>query len=395
MNMKNRIVALSDKYHQQVIGYRRHLHAYPELSFEEFDTASYIAKILRDRGLQPIEGLGGGTGITVDIGRGERTIALRADIDALPIQEEGSHSYISTQQGVMHACGHDVHTASLLGVVLILNEISDDLPCKIRCIFQPGEERLPGGASKMIADGVLENPDVELIVGQHVHPDLVSGTVGVKPNAFMASCDELYITIKGKGGHAALPQHVIDPILVSAQVIVGLQTIVSRHGNPNIPSVLSIGKIFSVGGATNIIPDEVKLEGTFRTFDEEWREEVYTLMRQKINGICQAHGATADINIVRGYPALINDADVTASVKKAMLEYLGEDNVVDLPSRMTAEDFSYYSQVVPACFYRLGTSAVDGSKRSAVHTPTFDIDESALKTSIGLMSWIAYQLGMD
>jgi len=392
-DLKNRIKELASTYHERVVGYRRHLHSNPELSFEEYNTSNYIQGIISSMGLIPKTGLGGGTGLFVDIGEGERVIALRADIDALPIAEEAIHDYKSKNEGVMHACGHDVHTSSLLGVLHILNELKEDLPCKFRCIFQPGEEKLPGGASKMIAVGVLQNPDVDLIIGQHVHPSFECGTVGVKPEASMASCDELYITIKGKGGHGALPQKVIDPIYISAQVINALQSIVSRHANPDTPSVLTIGKINSVGGATNVIPEEVKMEGTFRTFDETWREEAYKLIRQKIEGVCQAHGATAELNIMTGYPSLYNNPEVTAASKAAMIDYLGKDKVIDMPLRMTAEDFSYYSQEIPACFYRLGTAAPDGTKNSPVHTPTFDVDERSLEVGIGLMAWIAITLG--
>ncbi|MFT4566560.1 MAG: amidohydrolase [Saprospiraceae bacterium] len=393
--LKSRIKTLAEAYHSTAVSYRRHLHQHPELSFEEYKTSEYVSDTIRSMGLEPVTGLGGGTGLYVDIGTGDRMIALRADMDALPITEEANHEYKSKNSGVMHACGHDVHTSSLLGVLHILNELKEELPFRVRCIFQPGEEKLPGGASKMIADGVLEKPDAQLIIGQHVHPSFECGTVGVKSEAAMASCDELYITIKGKGGHGALPHKVIDPIYVSAQVITGLQSIVSRHANPDTPSVLTIGKINSVGGATNVIPEEVKMEGTFRTFDEPWRQEAYKLIRQKIEGICAAHGATADINIMSGYPSLYNNPDVTAAVKEAMIDYLGRDNVIDMPLRMTAEDFSYYSQAIPACFYRLGTAAPDGTKNSPVHTPTFDVDENSLKVGIGLMAWIAINLGAE
>ena len=391
--LKNRIKTLAATYFSKAVSYRRHLHQNPELSFEEYQTAAYVSEIIDSMGLEPVSGLGGGTGLYVDIGEGDKLIALRADMDALPITEEAYHEYKSKNHGVMHACGHDVHTSSLLGVLHILNELKDELPCKFRCIFQPGEERLPGGASKMIADGVLKNPDAQLIIGQHVHPSFIAGTVGVKPEASMASTDELYFTIKGRGGHGALPQNVIDPIYISAQIINALQSIVSRNANPITPSVLTIGKINSVGGATNVIPTEVKMEGTFRTFDEDWRKEVHKLIRQRIEGICAAHGATADINIMLGYPALYNNPEVTAASKKAMIEYLGSENVIDMPLRMTAEDFSYYSQEIPACFYRLGTAASDGTKNSPVHTPTFDIDEDALEIGMGLMAWIALSLG--
>lgn len=362
---------------------------HPELSFEEYETSAYIKEVIKGLGLSYRENIGGGTGITVDIGQGDKLIALRGDMDALPIQESASHAYKSKHDGKMHACGHDVHTASLLGVLHILHDISDQLPHRYRFIFQPGEELLPGGASKMIADGVLQSPDVTQIYGQHVHPSLPTGMVGIKPEYFMASCDEIYITINGKGGHAAMPQDVVDPIYVSAEIITGLQSIISRKANPGTPSVLSIGKINSDGGATNVIPSQVHMEGTFRTFDEAWRDRAHLEIQEVIRGICKAYGATADVNIVKGYPSLYNDPKVSAQVRSAMIDYLGAAQVIDLPLRMTAEDFSYYSHEVPACFYRLGTAAVDGGKNSPVHTPTFDIDESALEVGMGLMAYLA------
>jgi len=391
--MKERIKQLAEKYHETVVGYRRHLHMYPELSFEEVETSRYIKKVIADLGLEYREDLGGGTGITVDVGQGDKTIALRGDIDALPIQETSDHDYVSQHAGKMHACGHDVHTSSLLGVLHILNDIKDDLTCRYRFIFQPGEELLPGGASKMIADDVLKNPTVDMIYGQHVHPSLPVGQVGIKPDYFMASCDELYITVTGKGGHGAMPQDVIDPIYVSAEIITSLQSIISRKANPGTPSVLSIGKINSEGGASNVIPSKVYMVGTFRTFDEPWRDQAHQYIHEVANNICEAHGASAEVEIKRGYPSLYNNPEVTATAKTAMIEYLGAEQVIDLPQRMTAEDFSYYSHEVPACFYRLGTASLDGTKSSPVHTPTFDIDEGALKVSIGLMAYIAYASG--
>lgn len=392
--MIERIKDLAEQYHEQVISYRRHLHMHPELSFEEYETSAYIKKAISILGLDYKEGLGGGTGITVDLGSGEKVIALRADIDALPIQETSTHDYVSKNPGKMHACGHDVHTSSLLGVLHILYDLREELQATYRFIFQPGEERLPGGASKMIADGVLRNPKVDSIYGQHVHPVLPVGKIGIKPDKFMASCDELFITVKGKGGHGALPQEVIDPVFISAEIITGLQSVISRRANPATPSVLSIGKINSTGGATNVIPSEVKMEGTFRTFDEEWRQKAHGLIHSVATGIANSHDANIDVNIVKGYPSLYNNPEATAIAKSALIEYIGAENVVDLPIRMTAEDFSYYSQEIPACFYRLGTASLDGSKSSPVHTSIFDIDEEALRLGMGAMAWIAIKAGM-
>lgn len=391
--MKEEIRKLAKKYYTQIKQHREHLHRHPELSFEEYETSKYIKRALKDMGLTITDNIGGGTGLTAELGSGDKVVALRADIDALPILEAEDRAYRSTNEGVMHACGHDVHTSCLLGATYILKELESELPCRIRLIFQPGEEKLPGGASLMIEDGVLE--DVVAIVGQHVHPDLPVGQIGYGSGYFMASCDELYITVRGKGGHAAMPNQVIDPILVSAELIQSLQSIISRKSNPNTPSVLSIGKINSQGGATNVIPEEVKMEGTFRTYDEEWRTEAHKLIHEMTESICKAHGASAEINIVRGYPSLYNNPRLTSSVRSSIATYMGKERTIELSPRMTAEDFSYYSHQVPACFYRLGTASMDGRNVSAVHTPTFDIDPAALEVGAGLMAYLALQLSQQ
>ncbi len=388
--MKNKIKSLVSDHLERIIAIRRHLHAHPELSFEEYKTSEYVKSILSELRVGYRDGLATGTGIVAEIGQGDRVVALRADMDALPITEQNEVPYKSQNAGVMHACGHDVHTSSLLGCIMVLKEIEHELDVTVRCIFQPGEERLPGGASMMIADGVFEGPKVSQIIGQHVHPSLPSGTVGIRPDYFMASCDELFISVIGKGGHGALPHETIDPILISAELIQSLQSIISRRSNPNTPSVLTIGKINSVGGATNVIPERVDMQGTFRTFDEGWRKEAHVLIAQRTQQLVEAHDATVEIQIKKGYPSLYNHPKLTALVKNQMIEYLGREHVIDLPPRMTAEDFSYYSQVVPACFYRLGTASKDGHFASPVHTPTFDIDESSLEVSVGLMAWLAY-----
>lgn len=384
-----KIKELAQKIHPEVVAHRRYLHAHPELSFEEMNTSKYIKQFLKKNNISFTEGLADGNGIVAQIGEGERVLALRADIDALPIQEENEVNYKSINNGIMHACGHDVHTSSLMGTILILKELEEFLNITVKFFFQPGEERLPGGASLMIRDGVLTNPTVDAIFGQHVHPSLPVGKIGIKAGSFMASCDEIFITIIGKGGHGAMPHETIDPILISSEVIIGLQSIVSRNANPNIASVLSIGKINSEGGATNVIPAKVHMEGTFRTFNEEWRKKAHELIEKRVNKIVESYNANAVVKIVSGYPALINDEELTNRAKSLLIDYMGEANIVDLPQRMTAEDFSYYSQQVPACFYRLGTASIDGSNSSPVHTATFDIDEVALEHSIGCMAWLA------
>jgi amidohydrolase len=309
-------------------------------------------------------------------------------MDALPIQEVNEVAYKSTQAGVMHACGHDAHTASLLGTAAILQELKAEFGGTIKLIFQPAEELLPGGANQMIKEGVLENPTPQSVLGQHVMPFIETGKVGFRSGKYMASTDELYVTVKGKGGHAAQPQQNIDPVMITAQILVSLQQIVSRTANPNTPSVLSFGKV-QANGATNVIPNEVKLEGTFRTMDEAWRAEAHTRMKKMAEGIAESMGGSCEFEIKKGYPFLVNEEKLTAAAKQYAEEYLGKENVLDLDIWMAAEDFAYYSQLADACFYRLGTRNEAKGITSSVHTQTFDIDENAFAISTGLMAYIA------
>lgn len=389
--LKERIKKLANSFHKDTTAIRRHLHQHPELSFEEVATGKYIASQLEKIGVPYETGWAdnGVVGLIKGKNPGKKVIALRADIDALPIQETNEVSYKSKHEGKMHACGHDVHTASLLGAARILNELKSEFEGSVKLIFQPGEEKLPGGASLLIKEGVLENPAPATILGQHVHPPLEVGKVGFRPGMYMASADELFMTVKGKGGHGALPQECVDPIVITSHIIVALQQIVSRNANPTMPTVLTFGKINSTGGATNIIPNEVKLQGTFRTMDEKWRFEAHEKMQRIVNSLAEGMGGSCELEIKVGYPSLINDLNLTSRAKALAIEFLGEDKVVDLPIRMTAEDFSYYSQQLPACFYRLGTGNKAKGITSPVHTSTFDIDEDSLETSIGLMAWLA------
>ena len=389
-NILNKIKALATQYKSEIIAHRRHLHMHPELSFQEEKTGKYIARYLEELGVPFTSGwVEHGIVATITGAHEGPTIALRGDIDALPILELNDVEYKSTIEGNMHACGHDVHTASLMGVAKILWSMRDQLKGTVRLIFQPGEEKLPGGASLMIKEGVLADPKPLSIYGQHVHPPLEVGKVGYRSGMYMASADEIYLTVIGKGGHGALPHNCIDTILMSARILEALQDVVSRFCNPNIPSVLSFGKIASDGGATNVIPDKVRIEGTFRTMNEEWRYEAHKHIKRIAEQTAMAMGGTCEVDIHIGYPCLINHAKETEYVYQGMVDYLGADNVVELPIRLTAEDFSYYSQVSDACFYRLGTGNPAKGITSPVHTPTFDIDEDALEIGMGLMAYLA------
>jgi amidohydrolase len=392
--IKEKIQKLASETFDQVVGFRRHIHANPELSFKEFQTSAYIQEQLKAWGI-PFSSLAN-TGL-VGIIQGElpsdRVIALRADMDALPILEANDKPYVSKNPGVMHACGHDVHSSSLLGTANILNQLKAEFGGTIKLIFQPAEEVLPGGASIMIKEGVLENPAPQHIVGQHVMPLIDSGKVGFRSGIYMASTDELYVTVHGKGGHGAQPHQNIDPVLITAHILVALQQIVSRNADPRLPTVLSFGKV-NANGATNIIPNEVKLEGTFRTLNEDWRREALVLMKKMAEGIAESMGGRCEFNIMNGYPFLINEEKLTANARAFAEEYLGKENVIDLDIWMAAEDFAYYSQVTDACFYRLGTGNAAKDTQHSVHTPNFDVDEDALRSSTGLMAYIALkQLG--
>ncbi|WNB18232.1 M20 metallopeptidase family protein [Marivirga arenosa] len=390
MDLKSRIQSLAKSQFEEVKGLREHLHANPELSFEEFETAKFISKTLTDWGIDHQTGVADTGTVVLIKGKNSdsKVTALRADIDALPIKEQNEVPYKSKNEGVMHACGHDVHTSCMLGAVKILNELKDQFEGTIKVLFQPGEEKVPGGASKMIKEGVLKNPDVNNIIGQHVMPLIDAGKVGFRSGMYMASTDELYLTIKGKGGHGAMPEQNVDPVIISANILVALQQIVSRHASPKVPSVVSFGKVIAEG-ATNVIPNEVYIEGTFRTMDEEWRAEAHKRMRKMIEGMAESMGATADFEIRKGYPYLINEPELTDRAKANAIEYLGEENVEDLDLWMAAEDFAYFSQATDACFYRLGVRNEARGITSSVHTPTFDIDPVALETGMGLIAWLA------
>lgn len=385
--IKKLIQQKSTELRDELIAIRRHLHANPELSFEEYETSKFVQSKLDEYGVSYSSGIVG-TGIVALIkadATTDKCIALRADLDALPITETTEANYASTKEGVMHACGHDVHTTILLGVAKVLQANREHLKANVKLIFQPGEEKLPGGASLMIKEGVLENPKVNEMYALHVFPEMEAGKVGVKSGMYMASCDEVYMTIKGKGGHGAMPQQNIDPILISAHLITSLQQIVSRNCPPQIPCVLSFGRIEGLG-ATNVIPSEVKLEGTFRTMNEEWRADAHEKIKFHAETLAQSMGGTVEVEIRKGYPFLENDPRLTDNLNSLFQEHFGEENVEELPLRLTAEDFSYYSQVIPCSFFRLGVRNESKGITAPVHNSKFDIDESAL--TIGVAAFL-------
>jgi amidohydrolase len=380
---------LAEKMHDSTVADRRHLHAHPELSFCEWNTSSYVKTRLDEMGI-PWKSMAN-TGV-VGMIRGDkpsdRVIALRADMDALPITEANDLSYTSTNKGVMHACGHDAHTSSLLGTAGILNALRSGFGGCVKLIFQPGEEKMPGGASLMLKEGVLKDPVPGAIIGQHVMPEIGTGKIGIRKGKQMASMDELYITVRGRGGHGAQPHRNIDPVAIAAQLIVALQQIVSRAAQPTIPTVLSFGKVIA-DGSVNVIPNEVYMEGTFRTLDEQWRTEAHQRMKYMAESIAAGMGGSCDFRLVRGYPCLTNSPTLTGQVRNIAAEYLGEENIVDTGIWMAAEDFAYYAQAADSCFYLLGTGGKTGGAYPSLHTPAFDIDEDALATSTGLMAYIA------
>lgn len=380
---------ISARIHDEIVGFRRHLHAHPELSFQEYETAAFVKKKLDEMGIpwMPVAD----TGILATISGGlpsAGVIALRADMDALPIQEMNKVPYASVNSNVMHACGHDFHTSSLLGTAKILSGIRENFGGTVKLFFQPGEEVIPGGATHMIRDGVLENPKVTAVIGQHAMPRLEVGKVGIRKGKHMASMDSLFVRVIGKGGHGAQPHLNIDPVVVAAHIIIALQQIVSRVAHPGDPTVLSFGKVIA-NGAINVIPDEVYMEGTFRAMNETWRNEAHKRMTKMATDIAEGMGAKCEFKIQRGYPFLINEERLTAAVREHAIEYLGEDNVLEEDIWMAAEDFAYYSQIADSCFYLCGIASKEKGIQSSLHTPTFDIDEDALMVSTGLMAYVA------
>lgn len=386
--LKEKIQQLAKQYAPDFIAIRHHLHAHPELSYQEFRTSEFVQQKLSEIGI-PFQVMAG-TGV-VGLLKGKnpdkRVVALRADMDALPIREENEIPYKSTNEGVMHACGHDVHTTVLLGASRILNDLKDEWEGTVKLIFQPGEEKNPGGASLMIKEGVLKNPEPQAIFGLHVHPGLETGKLSFRGGMVMASADEIYITIKGKGGHAAAPHLTVDTILVASHLVVALQQIISRNRNPLSPSVLSITSVQG-GYTTNVIPSEVKLMGTFRAMDEEWRFRAHDLIRKLATELVHSMGAAIDLHIDVGYPMVYNNESLDKVARAEAREFMGRDRVLETEIRMGAEDFGYYTRQIPGCFYRLGVMNEEKGITSGVHTPTFNIDESAIEIGAGMMAWM-------
>ncbi len=399
--MLDAIKAAADDLFPDVVRLRRALHRHPELALEEHETARRVVEVLG-----ALDGVKVQTGVyetgvvaTLEGGRPGPTLLLRADMDALPIEEATGLDFASENAGVMHACGHDAHTASLLGAAQILHRHRDRLHGHVRFLFQPSEERLPGGAKFMIEEGALDDnaasPAPEAVFGQHVRPDLPAGTIGVRPGMFMASADELYVTVRGEGGHAAAPHRLAaDPTLVAAHVVVALQSIVSRHRPPDVPSVLTIGKL-AADGATNVIPDTARMEGTFRAMDEDWRFRAHDLIRRTAEHTARAHGATAEVEIRVGYPALYNHEGPTRLVREAAAEYVGATNTVDLGPWFAGEDFAYFLQERPGTFYALGVRNEERGIVHDLHTPRFTVDEEALRTGAGFMAYLAWRYGAE
>lgn len=386
----NKIKQLSNYLEPEVINIFHHLHQNPELSFKEYKTAKYIEKKLTEYGIESKRIIETGVIAEIDGAKSGKTIVLRADIDALPIQEDESNPMHSKKEGIMHACGHDMHTASLLGTARILQECKNELSGKIILLFQPGEEYMPSGAKMIIESGILDKYNIDWIIGQHTDPDLEAGKIGFRAGAYMASTDELFLTVKGKGGHGAFPHQLNDTVLAASQIIVAIQQVVSRRKNPILPpSVISFGR-FIADGATNVIPNEVHLAGTLRCMDENWRTEAKELIKDIAQYTAQAYGTSCEVNINHGYPAVTNSEEYTTIARNASVQILGSENVVELSMRMGGEDFGFYTLRYPSTFYRFGVKPPQAKEPYRLHTSNFRGDEQSLKTSMATMAWIAY-----
>ena len=376
---KDTIIGLSDKYFNETVSFRRYFHQHPELSKKEKETSAFICKKLDEWGIGYNNNIYG-YGIFGFIDGKEphtRCIALRADMDALPIMEETNLECKSVNEGVMHACGHDLHMSALLGTIKILNELRDSFCGRIMFIFQPSEEEYPGGAVSMIKAGIFNEVKPEAVLAFHCTPELPCGRVAVREGKMMASTDEIYIKIIGKGGHGATPHLDVDPVVAACHVVTALQTIVSRNANPTMPTTFSVGR-FIAEGRTNIIPDEVNMDCIIRTFDVAWRKKCHALIKRISENTAAAFGCVADVFVDHGYPFVYNNPELTQFVVRTLKEVLGEDEVQNADMRMTAEDFAYFGQVVPACYFRLGTH-IEGEDVYNLHSSRFNANEEALR----------------
>ena len=393
MNLKEQIDRiLTEAWLDEIVSIRRQLHRHPELSFSEHETSSTIRGLLDQWGIEYdypfVE-----TGILATI-KGEKPgprIALRSDMDALPITEQTGLDFSSQNEGVMHACGHDMHMASLLGAIRVLNQLRSEVEGEILFVFQPGEEVIPGGAKLMLEQGVFDRRKPDMIIAQHVLPEMDAGKVGFRPGIYMASNDEIYITVKGKGGHGALRQQVKDPILMASHILIQLQKVLAEEAPPEIPTVLSFGRVLA-DGATNVIPDQVRLEGTFRTMNETWRKEAHRLIETTASDIASDQGGSIELDIRYGYPVLHNHERITEEAGKLARQFLGADRVEEMDLRMTAEDFAWFTRVIPGMMYRLGVKQPGSEHVWPLHTPRFRADETALRTGISLLAFLSIEL---
>ncbi len=386
-DLKAEIASLSRDLYEEALGYRRWLHQNPELSFHEEKTAEYILEILHKAGLEAVRMAENGVVAVIHGKAPGKVAAIRADMDALPLNEKNELAYKSVKPGIMHACGHDFHMATVLGTAFILQKLKNQWKGAVKLIFQPAEEKLPGGALHMIEEGALANPDVNFILGQHVEPELPTGTFGFKTGPYMASSDEVIITMKGQGGHAAMPWKINDTITATAHLIVQLQSLLTRSIPAEIPTILSFGKMVTPGGALNVIPPEVIISGTFRTFDESWRTHAHQLIRETASSVASSFGCRAEVEILKGYPVLINNEELTHKSMENAINYFGNEHVVKLTHRLTAEDFAYYAREIPAVFYRIGTGNKDKKTHLPLHSPHFNVDEEALIPAMEFMTY--------
>jgi hippurate hydrolase len=393
MLLREQILREAENLLPEIVEIRRHVHQHPELSYAEHETAAFISSKLDVMGIEHRSGIAG-TGIVGFI-RGEGagrglTIGLRADMDALPISEAGESEYRSWNEGVMHACGHDAHIAMLLGSAGIIKNLRKEFAGTVLLVFQPGEEKAPGGARMMIETGIFRNYDPDMFIAQHVLPDLPSGTVGFHAGPYLASCDEIYITVAGKGGHAAQPSQYTDQIYIASELVIRLKDTVAEKSKGQAATILAVGKITGMG-ATNVIPEKVEIACTFRTFDERWRQEAKEIIRNTASEIAGKRGVRIDVNIVEGYPVLVNDEALTERAGELSRQLLGEERVKEVPGRMSSEDFSFFAEKYPSFLFRLGITP-DGEKMRPAHTPFFDLDESSMATGTATMAWLALNL---